>query len=175
MLTKDMKELISAFNEQGVEYLLVGGYAFGVHAQPRATKDLDLFIRPNARNSDAVFRALCKSGAPLGGLTARDFRDAKTGLQIGVPPNRIDILQQISGVTFDEAWKDRITAMIESDTPTYVISRENLIKNKLAAGREQDLLDVKQIRKAVAYAPEQLTEKTAKPLLKKKKRKEVKR
>ena len=175
MLTMDMKELISAFNEEGVEYLLVGGYAFGVHAQPRATKDLDLFIRANARNSDAVFRALCKYGAPLGRLTARDFRDAKTGLQIGVPPNRIDILQQVSGVTFDEAWKDRIPAMIEGDTPTYVISRENLIKNKLAAGREQDILDVKQIRQAAIYAPEQPLEKTAKPLLKKKTRRKIKR
>lgn len=109
MQTKDMKELLHIFNEHGVEYLLVGGYAFGVHAQPRATKDLDLLIRPDARNSDAVFRALCKFGAPLHGLTAKDFRDAKTGLQIGIPPNRIDIHQQISGVTFDEAWKDHVS------------------------------------------------------------------
>ena len=169
MLTQDMKELIRMFNEQGVEYLLVGGYAFGVHAQPRATKDLDLFIRADARNSNAVFKALCKYGAPIHGLTAKDFRDAKTGLQIGMPPNRIDILQQISGVTFDEAWKDHINAMIEGDTPTYVISRENLIKNKLAAGREQDLLDVKQIQKAAAYSSEQTTQRARKPILKKKK------
>ena len=162
MLTSDMKELIRAFNKQGVEYLLVGGYAFGVHAQPRATKDLDLFIRADARNSDAVYRALCQYGAPLGGLTAKDFRDAKTALQIGVPPNRIDILQQISGVTFDEAWKDRVKAIIEGDTPTYVISRKNLIKNKLATGREQDILDVKQIQKAAVYAPEQPTQKPGK-------------
>jgi len=166
MLTKDMKELIRAFNEHGVEYLLVGGYAYGVHAQPRATKDLDLFIRADARNSDAVFRALCEYGAPLRGLTAKDFRDAKTAIQIGVPPNRIDILQHISGVTFDEAWKDHVNALIEGDTPTYVISRENLIKNKLAAGREQDILDVKQIRKAAVYAPKQPTQKTGKPRLK---------
>jgi hypothetical protein len=170
-----MKELIRMFNEHGVEYLLVGGYAFGVHAQPRATKDLDLFIRAGARNSNAVFRALCKYGAPLHGLTAKDFRDAKTGLQIGVPPNRIDILQQISGVTFDEAWKDHVNAMIEGDTPTYVISRENLIKNKLAAGREQDILDVKQIQKAAVYAPEQPKEKVRKPILKKKNPREVER
>ncbi len=167
MLTKDMKELIRIFNECGVEYLLVGGYAFGVHAQPRATKDLDLFIRANAGNSNAVFRALCKFGAPLHGLTAKDFRDAKTGLQIGLPPNRIDILQQISGVTFDEAWKDRVDAMIEGDTPTCVISRKNLIKNKMAAGREQDILDVKQIQRAAVYAPEQPKQKARKPVLKK--------
>jgi hypothetical protein len=175
MLTKDMKELIRIFNEHGVEYLLVGGYAFGVHAQPRATKDLDLFIRADVNNSDAVFRALCKFGAPLHGLTAKDFRDAKTGLQIGLPPNRIDILQQISGVTFDEAWKDHVNAMIEGDTPTYVISRENLIKNKLAAGREQDILDVKQIQKATAYASSQPAQKARKPVLKKKNRKGIER
>jgi len=170
-----MKELIRTFNEHGVEYLLVGGYAFGVHAQPRATKDLDLFIRADARNSDAVFRSLCKYGAPLHGLTAKDFRDAKKRLQIGMPPNRIDILQQISGVTFDEAWKDHVNAMIEGDTPTYVISREDLIKNKQAAGREQDILDIKQIQKAAIYVPEQPTQKSRKPILKKKNSKGIER
>jgi hypothetical protein len=80
MLTSDMKELIRAFNEFGVEYLLVGGFAFGVHAEPRATKDLDLFIRADARNSNAVFRALCKYGAPMESLTAKDFQDARTAL-----------------------------------------------------------------------------------------------
>ena len=83
MLTKDMKELIRMFNEQGVEYLLVGGYAFGVHAQPRATKDLDLFIRADARNSDAVFRALCNMARPfadlplkISGMQKQGFRSA---------------------------------------------------------------------------------------------------
>jgi hypothetical protein len=122
-----------------------------------------------------VFRALCKFGAPLHGLTAKDFRDAKTGLQIGMPPNRIDIHQQISGVTFDEVWKDHVNAMIEGDTPTYVISRENLIKNKLAAGREQDALDVKQIQKAAVYAPEQPTQRARKPILKNKNRNGIER
>lgn len=152
MLTKDMKDLLDAFNREGVEYLLVGGHAFGVHAQPRATKDLDIFIRSSVKNSEAVFRALSRYGAPLGELTVKDFRDAKSGFQIGLPPNRIDILQQIDGVTFDEAWKDHVDALIEGETPTYVISRENLIRNKLASGREQDILDVKQIRKAERYS-----------------------
>jgi hypothetical protein len=170
MLTKDMKELLQIFNEQGVEYLLVGGFAFGVHAQPRATKDLDLFIRADARNADAVFKALCKFGAPMDGLTAKDFRDAKTALQIGIPPNRIVILQEISGVTFEEAWKDHVDALIEGEVPTYVISREKLIKNKLAAGREQDLLDVKQIEKAAVYAAEAPREKMKTRSIKGKKR-----
>jgi|ERR1700722_19347581 hypothetical protein len=152
MLTKDMKDLIDAFNQEGVEYLLIGGHAFGVHAQPRATKDIDIFIRSSRRNSEAVFRALGRYGAPLDGVTIKDFQDAKTGFQIGLPPNRIDIWQQIDGVTFEEAWKDHIDALIEGETPVYVISRENLILNKLASGREQDLLDVKQIHKAAQFA-----------------------
>ena len=118
MLTKDMKDLIRAFNANGAEYLIIGGFAFGVHAQPRATKDLDLFIRSDARNSAAVFKALAEYGSPLHGLTVKDLQDASTGLQIGVPPNRIDILQKIDGVTFEEAWQSRVQAVIEGDTPT---------------------------------------------------------
>lgn len=166
MLTKDMKDLIRAFNANGVEYLIIGGFAFGVHAQPRATKDLDLFIRSDARNSAAVFKALAEYGAPLQGLTVKDLQDASTGLQIGVPPNRIDILQKIDGVTFEEAWKSRVQAVIEGDTPTFVISREHLIQNKLASGRARDLFDVQEIRKAAEYAPKQALRKKTKSISK---------
>jgi hypothetical protein len=113
MFTKDMTDLIRAFNRKGVEYLIIGGFAFGVHAQPRATKDLDLFIRSDARNSAAVFKALAEYGLPLHGLTVKDLQDTTTGLQIGVPPNRIDILQKIDGVTFEDAWRSRVQAVIE--------------------------------------------------------------
>jgi hypothetical protein len=149
-----MKELLDALNRHRVEYLIVGGFAFAVHAEPRATKDLDLFIRSGVRNSEAVFRALCEYGAPLEGLTVEDFRDARTGLQVGVPPNRIDILQKIDGVTFDEAWGARIKAVFGADTPVFVISREHLIRNKLAAGRPRDLLGVEEIRNAGSPAAE---------------------
>jgi hypothetical protein len=87
------------------------------------------------------------------GLTIKDLQDKSTGLQIGVPPNRIDILQKIDGVTFEDAWRSRVQAVIEADTPTFVISREHLIQNKLASGRARDLLDVQEIRKASEYAP----------------------
>lgn len=82
---EDLKERLRAFNEHAVKYLVVGGYAFGVHAEPRATKDLDLFIRSDEENSQAVFRALADYGSPLGGLTPADFRDGTT-FQIGQPP-----------------------------------------------------------------------------------------
>ena len=148
MLAKDFKDLIQIFNRNGVEYLLVGGYAFGVHAQPRATKDLDLFIRSSVSNSEAVFKALCEFGAPLQGMTTRDFRDGESCLEFGLEPHRVEILQKISGVTFDEAWKDRVLTTIEHDTPVAVISRKHLVRNKRAAGRPRDLLDVKEIEKA---------------------------
>lgn len=147
MFARDFKDLIRAFNESGVEYLLVGGYAFGVYASPRATKDLDLFIRSSDSNSEAIFKALCKFGAPLHGLTTKDFKDGETGLEFGHEPNRVDILQKISGVTFEEAWKDRVQATIEGDMPIFVISLKHLLQNKRAAGRPRDLLDVKEIEK----------------------------
>lgn len=148
MFARDFKDLIRIFNESGVEYLLVGGFAFGVYAQPRATKDLDLFIRSSVSNSEAIFKALCEFGAPLHGMTSKDFRDGETGLEFGHEPHRVDILQKISGISFEEAWKDRVKAMIDNDTPIFVISREHLVQNKRAAGRPRDLLDVKEIETA---------------------------
>jgi predicted nucleotidyltransferase len=147
MMPEDLKELLRAFNDHGVEYLIVGGYAFGVHAEPRATKDLDIFIRSDEKNSKAVFRALAQYGAPLQDLTPSDFMDGTT-FQIGQPPARIDILQHIDGVTFAEVWKNRVEGVIDGQIRAAVISRDDLIRNKLASGREQDILDIKMLRAA---------------------------
>lgn len=147
MMPKDLKDLLRTFNEHGVRYLIVGGYAFGVYAEPRATKDLDLLIRSDEANGAAVFGALSEYGAPLNGLTARDFMDGST-FQIGQPPARIDILQRIDGLTFDEAWQNRIEGVIDGEVQVNVISKGDLIRNKLASGREQDALDVKKLRAA---------------------------
>lgn len=147
MVPDDLKELLRAFNDHAVKYLIVGGYAFGVHAEPRATKDLDILIRSDEENSKAVFRALAQYGAPLSDLTVADFMDGAT-FQIGQPPARIDILQQIDGITFDEAWANRIQGLIDEQIQAAVISRDDLIRNKLATGREQDMLDVKKLRAA---------------------------
>ena len=153
MLTKDFKDLLHLLNANKADYLLIGGHAFAVHAEPRTTKDLDIFIRSNPENARAVFRALAQFGAPLGGLSEADFVDGTT-FQLGMPPDRIDILQKIDGITFDEAWTNRVEGMIDGEIPAHVISRSDLIRNKLASGREQDLLDVKILQKA---------EKSAKP------------
>lgn len=147
MMPQDLKELLRAFNDHGVKYLIVGGYAFGVHAEPRATKDLDIFIRSDEENSKAVFRALAQYGAPLEGLAPRDFMDGTT-FQIGQPPARIDILQRIDGISFDEAWKNRIEGVIDGQIQAAIISKGDLIRNKLATGREQDTLDVKKLQAA---------------------------
>jgi Nucleotidyl transferase of unknown function (DUF2204) len=147
-LPEDLKQLLLAFNANGVEYLVVGGYAVGVHAEPRATKDLDLFIRTDIANSEAVYGALAAFGAPLTGLTPADFRDdPKSVFQIGQPPTRVDILQSIDGVEFDEAWRDRIEVPLEG-VSTQVISAEHLIRNKLQLGRARDMADVEAIREA---------------------------
>jgi hypothetical protein len=150
MMTEDLKELLCAFNAHAVKYLVVGGYAYGVHAEPRATKDLDLFISTDEENSKAIYESLAEFGASLGGLTPADFRDG-TCFQMGQPPERVDILQHIDGITFEEAWEHRIEGRIDGEIPTYVISKDDLIRNKLASGREQDILDAKKLQ-AVASA-----------------------
>jgi hypothetical protein len=130
----------------------VGGYAFGVHAEPRATKDLDLFIRADEENSQALFRALAQYGVPLSGLSPADFMDG-TVFQIGQPPARVDILQHIDGISFDQAWENRIEGLVDGEIRTSVISKNDLIQNKLASGREQDILDVKKLRPAAREDP----------------------
>jgi len=147
MMPGDLKELLRVFSAHGVKYLVVGGYAYGVHAEPRATRDLDIFIRRDEENSEAIFRALLEYGAPLGGLSASDFRDGSC-FQIGQPPARVDILQEIDGLTFDEAWAGRVEGLIDGEIRVAVLSRDDLVRNKLAAGRDQDLLDVKKLRAA---------------------------
>jgi hypothetical protein len=143
-MTSDLKELLHAFEEHAVKYLIVGAYAFGVHAEPRATKGMDLFIRSDKENIKVVFRALAQYGAPLGSFTPADFTYS-TVFQIGQPPARIDIMQDIDCISFDEAWESRVEGLLDGQTPAHVISREHLIQNKLAMGRLQDLADVEKL------------------------------
>jgi len=153
-MLKDQRELLSVFNAHDVKYLVVGGHAVGIHAEPRGTKDLDIFIKADAENSRAVFAALAEYGAPLAGMTPADFNDKPTSIfQIGVPPGRVDIILGIAGVTFDEAWETRVEEVLGGDVPAHIISREHLIRNKLAVGRLQDLADVEKIREAALVQP----------------------
>jgi|SRR6185437_2727120 len=152
-MLKDQKDLLAAFNARSVKYLVIGAHAVGVHAEPRGTKDLDVFIKADKENSKAVFEALADYGAPLAGMTPDDFNDAPASVfQLGVEPDRVDILQAIAGVTFDEAWNNRLERLLDEDTPAHIISFEDLIKNKLASGRHQDLADVEKLREVASLA-----------------------
>ncbi len=138
----DFSDLLSAFNARRVDYLVVGAYALAAHGLIRATKDLDVWVRPDPDNAQKVLAALRDFGAPLQDLTVEDL--ARPGLifQIGNEPVRIDVITAVSGVEFQPAWQDRIDAKF-GDQPASVLSRSHLIKNKQTAGRAQDLLDVK--------------------------------
>ena len=141
-MNSDFRDLLFAFNARGVEFIVVGAHALAAHGLVRATKDLDVWVRPDAANASRVLTALADFGAPLHDLTVDDLSKAGLIFQIGVEPIRIDVITAIDGVTFDEAWPDRVQAKF-ADQDANVLSRHHLIVNKRAAGREQDLLDVK--------------------------------
>jgi hypothetical protein len=143
-MNPDFKDLLSAFSAHGVEYLVVGAHALAAHGHVRATKDLDVWIRPSADNASRVLRALSAFGAPLQDLSIEDLSHPGLIFQIGVPPVRIDILTTIDGVEFAPAWLERIQARF-GDLSVPVLSRGDLIRNKRATGRLQDLADVERL------------------------------
>jgi hypothetical protein len=162
----DFKELLSVLNAHRVKYLVVGAYAVSIHAQPRATKDLDILVKADADNAQAVFAALAQFGAPLQGLTAADFAEPGPFLRLGREPVGVDILTAIPGVEFEAAWERRVEDVIDpaSGLKATFISREDLIAGKLASGRPQDLADVDAIRKAgESQAPKSAREKPPEP------------
>lgn len=144
-MNSDFSDLLQCLNSCQAEYLVVGGYAVIAYAEPRFTKDLDVWVRPTAENAERVYRALAEFGAPLSGLTVQDLATPGLVYQIGVPPVRVDILMSVDGVDFDEAWPGRGWINF-GEVSGWVIGREALIKNKLASGRPQDLLDAENIR-----------------------------
>jgi hypothetical protein len=142
-LVDDFRDLLIELSDADAEFVVVGGYAVAFHGHPRATKDLDILVRPTDLNAKRVYQALAAYGAPLDTfeVTADDFADYGGVLQIGLPPRRIDMLNKISGVTFDQAAAEGETFKIE-DRTIRVIGLQALLTNKRAAGREQDLADV---------------------------------
>jgi hypothetical protein len=149
---QDFNELLSIFNAHSVKYLVVGGYAVSFHAQPRATKVIDLLILPAADNAKAVYAALAKFGAPMEGLTPQDFTQRGKFFRMGREPVAVDILTEIDGVDFDRAWDRRVEGVIDmaSGLRAYFISGADLMAAKIAAGRPQDMADVDALRKAAA-------------------------
>ena len=143
-MNPDFKELLLAFNAHNVEYLIVGAHALAAHGHVRATKDLDLWVRPEKANAQKVLKAPSDFGAPLSDLTVDDLSKKETIFQIGLPPLRIDVITDIDGVEFPEAWPDRLETMF-GGVPAFVISRHHLIANKKTSARLQDLADVQQL------------------------------
>ena len=152
----DFEELLAILNARKVRYLVVGGYAVAFHAQPRATKDLDLWVKPDLANAGALYDALAEFGAPLENLKPADFAEAGSFFRMGTPPLMVDILPEISGVDFDTAWSRRVESPVDADSGVIApfISADDLLAAKLAAGRSQDLADVAAIR-AAQKPPEQ--------------------
>jgi hypothetical protein len=147
---KDFKDLLSAFHAHGVKYLIVGGYAVSFHGQPRATKDIDLFVRADPANASAVYAALVGFGAPIADVSVDDLADPGQFVRFGREPLAVDIMPGIDGVDFDAAWERRVEGVIDEERGLigFFISKEDLIASKLAAGRLRDLADVEEIREA---------------------------
>lgn len=144
MLNPDFKDILSDFIAEKVEFLVVGAYAMAAHDLPRATGDIDLWVRCNQANAARIITALARFGAPLDGVSERDFVTPGWVLQLGVTPCRIDILTEIDGVRFDDAWQERVYLSIDGLTvPT--LSRGHLVQNKRATGRAKDAVDVRRL------------------------------
>ena len=139
-VNSDFSDLLRIFNASHVRYLVIGGYAVIQYAEPRFTKDLDLWISTDSANAESVFRALREFGAPLTGLTAKDFAEEGYFFQMGVPPVRADVLMGIPGVQFEECWNRRVEADFDGLKVNF-ISKADLIDAKRASGRPQDLID----------------------------------
>jgi hypothetical protein len=144
-LQKDLREFIGLLNSNLVEYVIVGAYSLAYHGVPRYTGDIDLFIRSSPQNAASLEAVIRQFGFEETGLRARDFLEPNQVIQLGVAPNRIDLLTGIDGVSFDEAWQTRVPATLDG-LPVCMLNKELLIKNKLAAGRPQDVADVKRLQ-----------------------------
>jgi hypothetical protein len=140
-MNPDFVDLLRAFNAANVRFLVVGAYALALHGRPRATGDLDIWIDATADNAARVMEALTAFGAPLAEVSAGDFARAGVVYQIGIPPGRIDILTELTGLAFDDAWPDRLRRPFGSIEVDF-IGRDAFLRNKRATGRAKDLGDI---------------------------------
>ena len=130
-----------------VEFLVVGAYAMGAQGYPRATGDFDIWVNNSLVNSTRIYKALIDFGAPVSAINDKTFAEEGVIFQIGVIPRRIDIITHIDGVVFKDAYAARMVVEIDGLKIPF-LSKENIIKNKLASGRPKDKLDVEYLKKA---------------------------
>ena len=152
-MNSDFSDLLRIFIEAGVRYLVVGGYAYGEYVEPRYTKDLDVWIERSGDNADRLLTALRVFGAPLHDLSKDDLLSPGTFFQIGLPPNRIDIITQLEEMDFSACWERRKTILL-SDLAVDFISIDDLIENKERTARPHDLADAEYLRTARANSKE---------------------
>jgi hypothetical protein len=147
-LNPDFRDFLLALVAEGAEFVIVGAYALALHGVPRYTGDLDILVRPTAANAERVWRALVRFGAPVetAGVSTVDLTISGTVYQIGLPPRRIDLMTEISGVGFDEAWASRESVSLEGHV-IHFIGREALIRNKESVGRPKDLADAARLKR----------------------------
>jgi hypothetical protein len=145
-LSNDFKEFIELLNVNKVKYLVVGGYAVGFHGHPRYTKDIDLWVLMKPDNALNIIKSVKEFGFESLGLEEEDFLNSDNIIQLGFPPNRIDLLTEIAGVEFESCYSNKLTIEFEGVTIPF-ISLNDLIKNKQTSGRLQDLADAEKLEK----------------------------
>lgn len=153
LVIEDFHDVLIELVHSGARFLIVGAHALSAHGVPRATVDLDIWIRDDSENAQRVYAALAAFGAPLEalGLTPADFEQPAIVTQFGLPPLRIDVMTSVSGLVFDEAWSTRVEGEVEG-VRVPILGRESFIKNKRASGRTKDLADIELL--AAGHEPE---------------------
>ena len=141
---EDFKDLFSIFNEEGVEYLIVEAYPVMYYAEPRFTKGIDIWVNPTMENAGRVWNALRRFGAPLENITKEDFVNKELVYQIGIAPNRIDILMDIGNIPFNSAYRNSETTTYDGVT-IKIVGKEDLIQSKKTIARKQDLIDIERL------------------------------
>ena len=145
VVNQDFKELLQSLNANDVRYLVVGGYAVSFHGHPRYTKDIDIWIEMDTRNAAKLIKALDEFGFGSLGLTPADFLAPDMIVQLGYPPNRVDLLTTVPGVDFAACYESKVLVEIDDNVTANFIDLESLKKNKRASGRAQDLADLEHL------------------------------
>ncbi len=145
MLGQDFREFIELLIENKAEYLIVGGYAVGIHGHPRYTGDLDIWLNPTIQNAELILRSVNEFGFSSFNLSVSDFTKPGNVIQLGHPPLRIDLLTEIDGVTFDECFKNKREVTIDDLTVNF-IGYNDLLKNKRKSGRPRDIDDLDNLK-----------------------------
>ncbi len=146
-LAKDVHAFIASLNSQQVEYVVVGGHAVAFHGYPRFTGDIDFLLRPSVDNARRVLLALADFGFSSLDITEQDLTRPGQVIQLGYPPNRIDLVTEVTGVAFDAVWAGRVSARLDG-LEVQIMGREALLTNKRATGRAKDLADIAAIEDA---------------------------